>query len=64
MTHAACSMTRPLSVAPVLLLGVTLAGAQGGGSLGLDEVLEAVKYDPKHTYEMHDELKWNCVIAD
>ena len=64
MTHAACSMTRPLSVAPVLLLGVTLAGAQGGGSLGLDEVLDAVKSDPKLTAELQDEVKRNGLKAD
>jgi len=64
MMHAVSSTTSPLSVAAVLLLGVTLACAQGGGSLGFDEVLDAVKSDLKLTAELQDELKNNDLKAD
>jgi hypothetical protein len=64
MTDAVSSTTSPLSVAAALLFGVTLAGAQGGGSLGLDEVLDAVKSDLKLTAELQDELKKNDLKPD
>ncbi len=56
MTHTAA---RPgcFSFAVAMLLGMTAAGAQGGGSLGLDEVLDAVKADPKLAAEIQNELK-------
>lgn len=38
--------------------------AQGGGSLGLDEVLEAVKTDPKLVAEIQDELKKSGVKVE
>lgn len=48
-----------LAGAAALVLGVGAAMAQGGGSLGLDDVLEAVKADPKLVAEIQDELKKN-----
>jgi hypothetical protein len=42
-----------------LMLGTGLAAAQGGGSLGLDEVIEAVRADPKLVAEIEEELKKN-----
>jgi hypothetical protein len=48
----------------VVLLGVVAAVAQGGGSLGLDDVLEAVKADPKLVAEIQDELKKNGLKVD
>ncbi len=43
----------------MLLLSVVGANAQGGGSIGLDGVLEAVQSDTKLTAEIQDELKKN-----
>ena len=40
-------------------LGLGAAMAQGGGSLGLDDVLEAVKADTKLVAEIQDELNKN-----
>jgi hypothetical protein len=48
----------------VVLLGIAAAVAQGGGSLGLDDVLEAVKADPKLVAEIQDELKESGLKAD
>ena len=55
MTHGS-NMKRCLLAAGLLLLGLAAAGAQGG-SLRLDDLLEAVKTDPKLVAEIHDELK-------
>jgi hypothetical protein len=50
--------------ASLLLLGVQAAAAQGGGSLGLEDVLQAVKADPKLVAEIQDELKKSGLKAD
>jgi hypothetical protein len=57
-------MTTSQSFAAALLLRMTAAGAQGGGSLGLDTVLDAVKADPKLAAEIQNELKNNGLKAD
>ena len=64
MTRIAWKTTGYLSLFAALLLGMTAAGAQGGGSLGLDEVLDAVKADPKLAAEIQDELKRNGLKVD
>ncbi|HWV51087.1 hypothetical protein [Pseudorhodoplanes sp.] len=46
------------------VLGTGAATAQGGGSLGLDDVLEAVKADPKLVAEINDELNKNGLKVD
>lgn len=48
----------------VAVLGMEAALAQGGGSLGLGDVLEAVKADPKLVAEIQDELKKNDMKVD
>jgi hypothetical protein len=50
--------------AAVFTLGASFAFAQGGGSLGLDEILETVKADPKLTAEINGELKTNNLKAE
>jgi hypothetical protein len=62
-------VTRTVSItgvvfAAALLVGATAAGAQGGGSLGLEEVLDAVKTDAKLVAEIQDVLKTNGLKAD
>lgn len=47
-----------------LILGLGLAAAQGGGSLGLDDVLDAVKANPALVVEIRDELKKNGLKAE
>jgi hypothetical protein len=58
------STTTCLTFAAVLLLDMTAAGAQGGGSLGFDEVLDAVKADFKLVAEIQDELNRSGLKAD
>lgn len=64
MTRSGWAMTACVLVATGLLLGLGPAVAQGGGSLGLDEVIEAVKADPRLVTEIHDELKKNSLKVD
>jgi hypothetical protein len=46
-----------LAAVAAAILGIGFAGAQGGGSLGLDDLLDVIKADTKLTAEIHDELK-------
>ena len=62
MRHTAT--TTGVIFAAALLLGMTAAVAQGGGSLGLDEVLDAVKADPKLVAEIQNELKKSGLKTD
>lgn len=62
MRHTAT--TTAFIFAATLLLGMTAARAQGGGSLGLDEVLDAVKTDAKLVADIQDVLKANGLKSD
>jgi hypothetical protein len=64
MTRAVGAATRCLSIFVGLLFTMTAASAQGGGSLDLEEVLDAVKADPKLVAEIQDEIKRNGLKAD
>jgi hypothetical protein len=64
MTGTARIATEYLALVTSLLFAMTAAVAQGGGSLGLDEVLDAVKADPKLAAEIRDELKKAGLKAD
>lgn len=64
MTRTGPTTRGCLSLIAGLLLGAGAAAAQGGGSLGLDDVIEAVKADPKLVAEIQDELKRNGLRAD
>lgn len=57
-------MKRSTIAIGAVLFEIGAAIAQGGGSLGLDEVLEAVKADPKLVAEIQDELKKNGLKVD
>jgi len=48
----------------VFAVSAGLVVAQGGGSLGLDDVLDAVKTDARLTAEINDELKKNDLKAE
>jgi hypothetical protein len=48
----------------LLVCSAAFALAQGGGSLGLDDVLDAVKADPKLVAEIQSELKANGLKLD
>jgi hypothetical protein len=52
-----------LALGPVVC-GAAVALAQGGGSLGLEDVLEAVKADPKLVGEIQDEVKKSGLKPD
>jgi hypothetical protein len=59
------AVIKPSALTFALVLVSTPAGmAQGGGSLGLDEVIEAVKADPKLVAEIQDEVKKNGLKMD
>lgn len=47
-----------------LACSAAIAFAQGGGSLGLEDVLEAVKADPKLVSEIKDEAKKSGLKLD
>ena len=64
MTRTASATIVCLSLAMNMLLGVEPSSAQGGGSLGLDEVLDAVKADAKLVAEIQAELKKSGLKAD
>jgi hypothetical protein len=53
-----------LAVMALVAFGGGAAIAQGGGSLGLEDVLEAVKADPKLVAEIQDEIKKNDLKVD
>jgi hypothetical protein len=57
MTRIGSTTKRCVSFFAGTLLGLASAGAQGGGSLGLEDVIEAVKADPALVAEIQDELK-------
>jgi hypothetical protein len=54
----------PSALVLALFVGSTPAAAQGGGSLGLDDVIEAVKADPKLVAEIRDEVKKSGLKPD
>jgi hypothetical protein len=64
MTRMVCLPAGCLPLFAGLLLIVTAAGAEGGGSLGLDDVLDAVKADPKLVAEIQDEVKKSGLKTD
>ena len=47
-----------------LACSAAIAFAQGGGSLGLEDVLDAIQADPKLVAEIQNELKANGLKAD
>lgn len=47
-----------------IVCGAAIALAQGGGSLGLEDVLEAVKADPKLVGEIRDAVKKSGLKPD
>jgi hypothetical protein len=63
MTHG-LHMKHCLLAGGILLFATLCASAQGGGSIGLVDVLEVVQSDAKLTAEIQDELKKNSLKVE